>query len=74
MLAPEHLERYADAIVLHCLDLREDERLVVLCELGHRELAVALAAAAYRAGAREVDVAYVDLGEGAWGVEYVFYV
>jgi aminopeptidase len=54
------LERYADSIVRSCLAFEPGDLLVVDCDLAHRELAVALAEAAYRAGAREVDVVYGD--------------
>jgi aminopeptidase len=40
--------------------LRRGETLLVDCEPAHRELAVAIAEAAYRAGAGLVDVAYID--------------
>jgi len=60
VLPPERLERYADTVVRSCLGLREGEELHVNAQLAHRELAAALAAAAYRAGASLVDVAYTD--------------
>jgi aminopeptidase len=52
--------RYADAVVLGCLRLARGDTLFVLAHPDHRELAVALADAGYRAGARLVDVNYVD--------------
>ncbi|MBA2476339.1 MAG: aminopeptidase [Actinobacteria bacterium] len=60
LLAPDELARYADAIVRSCLYLEEGDALFVQGTLGHRELAVALAEAGYRAGARLVDVHYSD--------------
>ncbi len=60
VLAEPDLRRYADAIVGSCVDLRAGETLLIDCEHSHRELAVALAASAYRAGALIVDVAYSD--------------
>jgi aminopeptidase len=52
--------RYAEAIVRTCLDVRPDDQIVVMCEPVHRELALALAEAGYRAGARHVDAWYTD--------------
>ena len=60
LLPPAQLERYADAIVRGCLALDDGDTLIVSTNPAHRELAVALAAAGYRAGARLVDVAYDD--------------
>lgn len=60
LLEPEQLERYADAVVHACLGLAEGDLLAVNAAPGHRELAVALADAGYRAGARLVDVSYID--------------
>lgn len=59
-MSDDDLRRYADSIVRSCIDFRAGETLLVDCEPAHRELAVALAASAYRAGARIVDVAYTD--------------
>jgi aminopeptidase len=60
-LLPEtEVARYADAVVVGCLDVREGEQLLVRTLPFQREIAVALADAAYRAGARLVDVAYHD--------------
>ncbi len=58
-LAADVVTRYAEA-VLGYIDLREGETLLVDCELGHRELAEAIVAAGYRAGAALVDVVYAD--------------
>jgi aminopeptidase len=60
LLPPAELARYADAVVLGCLDVREDELLLVRALPSQRELAAALADAGYRAGARLVDVLYHD--------------
>jgi aminopeptidase len=60
LLEPGQLERYADAIVVGCLDVGSGDQLFVTCEPAHRELAVALADSAYRAGARLVEVLYDD--------------
>jgi aminopeptidase len=51
---------YAEAIVSDVLDLREGDSFFVQAQPAHRELVVATAEAAYRAGARLVDVAYTD--------------
>jgi aminopeptidase len=61
VLAPDDLARYADAIVVGCLGLGEGDMLFVSGEPDHRELVVALAEAAYRAGARLVEPIYDDL-------------
>jgi aminopeptidase len=60
LLSPEQLARYADAIVRGCLHLGEGETLFLQGQLAHRELMVALADAGYRAGARLVEVSYIE--------------
>ena len=60
LLPPESLARYADAIVRACLGLGKDDTLVVQGQPEHRELLVAVAESAYRAGARFVDVVTAD--------------
>jgi aminopeptidase len=60
LLPPESLARYADAIVRACLGIEKDDALVVQGEPEHRELLVAVAGSAYRAGARYVDVVTTD--------------
>ena len=60
LLPPESLARYADAIVRACLGLEKGDTLVVQGEPEHRELLVAVAESAYRAGARFVDVVTAD--------------
>jgi len=59
-MSDDALRRYADAIVGSCVNFKPGETLLIDCEPSHRELAVALAASAYRIGARIVDVAYSD--------------
>lgn len=59
MTQPE-LRRYAEMIVRGCIAFRRGDTLVTQAMLGHRELAVAVAEAAYRAGALAVDVLYDD--------------
>ena len=59
-MKPEELRRYAELIVRGCIAFRRDDTLVEMVSLGHRELAVAIAESAYRAGALAVDVAYED--------------
>ena len=56
MLSPAERARYADAAVRACVRLKPGDTLFVNAVPAHRELAVALAEAAYRAGARYVDV------------------
>ena len=60
ILPPEKLRRYAEAIVKASLGVGKGDTLVVSGETAHRELAVAVADAGYRAGARIVDVLYAD--------------
>jgi aminopeptidase len=60
LLEPRQLRRYADAIVKASLGVTTGDTLVVTAEPAHRELAVAVAAAGYRAGALVSDVWYTD--------------
>ena len=60
VLGDDAVRRYAEAIVGPCLALRPGDSLLIECEPPHRDLAVAVAAAAYRAGAVLVDVNYAD--------------
>jgi aminopeptidase len=59
-MTPEELQRYAEMIVRGCIAFRRGDTLLQLVSFGHRDLAVAIAEAAYRAGALAVDVAYDD--------------
>jgi aminopeptidase len=59
-MKPDELRRYAEMIVRGCIAFRRGDMLIELVSLGHRELAVAVAEAAYRAGAQAVDVQYDD--------------
>ncbi len=70
VLAPAELERYTDAIVRACLDLREGDQLLVHGEPGHRELLVGLVEAGYRAGAGLAEIAYADPRARAARVRY----
>jgi aminopeptidase len=54
------LERYAEMIVRGCIAFRRGDTLTQRVSLAHRELAVAIAEAAYRAGAVAVDIEYDD--------------
>jgi len=60
LLPADSLARYADAIVRASLGIERGDTLVVQAEPEHRELSVALAESAYRAGARFVDVVTAD--------------
>src|ERR1700745_2392752 len=60
LLPPEALARYADAIVRASLGIGKGDTLLVQGEPEHRELLVAVAETAYRAGARFVDVVTAD--------------
>jgi aminopeptidase len=60
LLEAEELARYADAIVKVGISVGRDDDLLVNCQPAHREFAVAIVEAGYRAGARNVDVDYSD--------------
>jgi aminopeptidase len=60
VLEPADRARYADAAVHGCLGLRPGDTVFVDAHLEHRELAVALAEAAWKAGAALVEVRYLD--------------
>jgi aminopeptidase len=60
LLPPESLARYADAIVKASLVIGKGDTLYVQGEPEHRELLVAIAGAAYRAGAQFVDSVTAD--------------
>jgi aminopeptidase len=60
LLPAEELARYADAVVKVGTALGPGDDFLVTCQPAHREFAVALVAAGYRAGARTVDVEYSD--------------
>jgi aminopeptidase len=60
LLPPDELARYADAIVKVGLAIGRGDDLIVTCQPAHRELAVAVVEAAYRAKARSVEVDYLD--------------
>jgi aminopeptidase len=59
-MTPEELRRYADMIVRGCIAFRRGDSLIESVSLGHRDLAIAVAESAYRAGALAVDVQYDD--------------
>ena len=54
------LDRYATAIVHSCLAVHDDDLLAIHGEPAHRELILALTRVAYAAGARYVDVQFVE--------------
>jgi aminopeptidase len=60
LLEPAQLERYANAIVKASLGVAAGDTLVVQAEPAHRELALAVVAAGYRAGATIVELMYAD--------------
>jgi aminopeptidase len=60
ILEPAELRRYADAIVKASLGVGKGDTLVVQAEPDHRELAVEVVAAGYRAGADIVELQYYD--------------
>src|SRR6185503_19859245 len=60
ILEPEQLRRYADAIIKASLGVKKNDVFVVSGETAHRELMVAVAQSAYRAGALSADMDYGD--------------
>jgi aminopeptidase len=60
LLPAEEIARYADVAVKVGLSLRKGDDLILLCQPAHREFAVAVLEAAYRAGAHSVDVLIND--------------
>jgi aminopeptidase len=60
MNAEERLARYADLAVRVGANVQEGQTVFVLTQVEHAPLARALAQAAYKAGARYVDVSYQD--------------
>src|SRR5665213_3322245 len=60
ILEPAQLRRYADAIAKASLGVGKGDTLLVTAEPAHRELAVAVVDAGYRAGARVADLWYAD--------------
>src|SRR5438270_6745829 len=59
-MKPDELQRYAQMIVRGCIALRRGDIVLVRPSLAHRELAIAVAEAAYRGGAAVVDIDYDD--------------
>ena len=59
-MKPDELRRYSEMLVRGCLALRRGDTLLQRAAIPHRDLAVAVAKAAYRAGAAAVDVEYED--------------
>jgi aminopeptidase len=59
-MKPDELQRYAEMIVKGCVAFRRGDTLLERVSIAHRDLAVAVAEAAYRAGAAAVDVEYDD--------------
>jgi aminopeptidase len=69
-MKPDELRRYAELIVRGCIAFRPGDNLLALVSLGHRDLAVAVAEAAYRAGAAAIDVNYDDARVYAARIEH----
>ena len=67
---PDSLARYAECMVKAGVALRKDDVLTITSPHGHRELAVALAEAGYRAGACVVEVRYDDPRVHAARIKY----
>ncbi|MGH3002275.1 MAG: aminopeptidase [Gaiellaceae bacterium] len=69
-MKPDELARYAETIVRGCVAFRAGDTMLALVSLAHRDLAVAVAEAAYRAGAATVDVVYDDMRVYAARIEH----
>lgn len=54
------IDRYAELVLTLGTVLERDKPMIVTCEPGHEEFTRALAEAAYRRGARYVDISYID--------------
>ncbi len=61
MTSDERLTRYGDIVVRIGANVQPGQGVVILAQVEHAPVARAIAAAAYRAGARRVDVDYSDL-------------
>lgn len=61
MTPDERLARYGDIVVRIGANVQPGQGVVILAQVEHAPVARAVAAAAYRAGARRVDVEYSDL-------------
>ena len=61
MTSDERLARYGDIVVRIGANVQPGQGVVILAQVEHAPVARAVAAAAYRAGARRVDVEYADL-------------
>jgi len=59
-MTPEELQRYAEMIVRGCIAFRRGDVLLLRAGIPHRELAIAVGEAAYRAGAAAVEIEYDD--------------
>jgi aminopeptidase len=58
---PELVERFADLVIGFAANLQRGQVVAIGSELGKEEITRAIAASAYRHGAKYVDVAYFDL-------------
>ena len=70
MTSDERLERYGDIVVRIGANVQPGQGAVVIAQVEHAPVARAIAAAAYRAGARRVDITYDDLHVRRAAVEY----
>jgi aminopeptidase len=59
-MKPDELQRYAEMVVRGCCAFRRGDELAIRASHAHREMAIAVAEAAYRAGGLAVDVEYDD--------------
>jgi aminopeptidase len=69
-MKPDELQRYAEMIVRGCIAFRRGDELLIRSPLPHRDLSIALAEAAYRAGAKAVDAEYDDNRVYAAGIRH----
>ena len=56
----EKSERYAELLVTHGMNVQEDQVVLITAEACHRDFALQVARAAYRKGARYVDLDLIE--------------
>jgi aminopeptidase len=69
MTPDARLDRYADLAVRVGANVQQGQDVVVICLVEHVHVARAIARAAYRAGARHVEISYSDLHLRRAGIE-----
>ena len=70
VLEPAALARYADLLAVTCLALERNDVVFIAGHTEHRELIVAVAESAYRAGAKLVEISYDEPRAAAARIRY----